>query len=146
MKKEHKGSENLLPFGTDPERDREIRSKGGKKAQELNKRKRALKDILDVMLALPATADILTDSDLTQTAERAAEAAGEKLTAYDAIALSMAVKASRGDVDAARWVRDSAGDKPTEKQQIVADVVTPADAEIAKRVAERLDKAKQNGE
>jgi hypothetical protein len=146
MKKEHKGSENLLPFGADPERDHEIRSKGGKKAQELNKRKRALKDILDVMLALPATADILTDSDLTQTAEAAALAAGETLTAYDAVALAQIWRAAKGDTEAARWVRDSAGDKPVEKAQVVADVVTSADAEIAKRVAERLEKAKGKGE
>ena len=143
MKKEHKGSENLLPFGADPERDFEVRSKGGKKAQELNKRKRALKDILDVMLALPATADILTDSDLTQTAVGAAQAAGQTLTAYDAIAIAQIFRAARGDTEAARWVRDSAGDKPVEKAVVAADVVTPADAEIAKRVAERLEKEKQ---
>lgn len=146
MKKEHKGSENLLLFGEDPERDRAIQSKGGKATAEVHRKKRALKEILDAMLALPATVDILTDTELTEYAQEAAQAAGEKLTAYDAIAIAQIFKAARGDVDAARWVRDSAGDKPVEKAQVVADVVTPADAEIAKRVAERLEKAKGRGE
>ena len=145
MKKEHKGSENLLLFGEDPERDRAIQSKGGKATAEVHRKKRALKEILDAMLALPATVDILADTELTEHAQEAAQAAGEKLTAYDAIAIAQIFKAARGDVDAARWVRDSAGDKPVEKQQVQADVVTAADAEIAKRVLDRLNKAQENG-
>lgn len=146
MGKEHKGKENLLLFGEDPERDRAIQSKGGKATAEVHRKKRALKEILDAMLSLPAGCDILTDTELTERAQDAAQNAGETLTAYDAIAIAQIFKAAKGDTEAARWVRDSAGDKPTEKQTVAVDVVTPADAEIAKRVAERLDKAKQNSE
>lgn len=143
------GWKNLTPFGSDEstaDRDKAIRQKGAAAAREIKRKRKALRDILDELLALPACNDILADSNLVVAAVEAAGERGELLSAYDAISLAQIVKAGRGDTDAARWIRDSAGDKPTEKQQIVADVVTPADAEIAKRVAERLDKAKQNSE
>lgn len=141
------GWKNITPMnGSNPEREKEIRQKGAAAAREITRKRKALRDILDSLLALPAGDDILTDAEITQRAMEAARDENTELTAYDAIALAQMVKAARGDTDAARFIRDSAGDKPTEKQQIIADVVTPGDAEIAKRVAERLDKAKQNGE
>lgn len=146
MKKEHKGIENLQVLdGSNPERDYKIRAAGGRAAAAVVHRKKALRDILDTLLALPA-GDLLDDSELVRAAEATAERAGETLTAYDAVGLAQIAKAARGDTEAARWVRDSAGDKPVEKAQVVADVVTPADAEIAKRVAERLEKEKGKGE
>lgn len=140
------GWKNLTPFGSDEstaDRDKEIRQKGAAAAREIKRKRKALRDILDELLALPASDDILIDSDLV---EAAAEGRSEPLTAYDAISLAQMVKAARGDTEAARFIRDSAGDKPTEKQTVAVDVVTPADAEIAKRVAERLDKAKAKAE
>ena len=140
------GWKNLIPLdGSDPEAEYERRAAGGRAAAKVVKRKKALRDILDVLLALPAGNELLSDDELTATAKECAKERGEELSAYDAIGLALMVKAAHGDVDAARWVRDSAGDKPVEKQQVQADVVTAADAEIAKRVMERLEKAKENG-
>jgi hypothetical protein len=138
------GWKNLQPVGSNPARDYDVCAAGGRAAAKVVHRKKALRDILDTLLALPAGADVLGEDSITAAAKEAAKEEG--LTAYDAVSLAQIAKAAKGDTEAARWVRDSAGDKPTEKQQIVADVVTPADAEIAKRVAERLEKAKRDGE
>ena len=138
------GWKNLQPLnGKDPEREREVRQKGAAAGREIQKKRKALRDIMDVLLALPAGNELF-ESDITEAAKVLAMEHGETLTAYDAVSLAQIAKAAKGDTEAARWVRDSAGDKPTEKQQIVADVVTPADAEIAKRVAERLAKVKES--
>ena len=135
------GWKNLIPLGSNPERDYEVQAEGGKAAAKVVHRKKALRDILDTLLALPAGEDVLGDDSITIAAKEAAKEEG--LTAYDAVSLAQIAKAARGDTEAARWVRDSAGDKPVEKAVVAADVVTPADAEIAKRVAERLEKEKQ---
>lgn len=141
------GWKNIKPMdGSNPEAEYEVRAAGGRAAAKVVKKKKALKDIFDMVLSLPAGDDLLSDDALTNAAKECARERGEELSAYEAIALAMAAKAAKGDVDAARFTRDSAGDKPTDQQRIIADVVTPADAEIAKRVAERLDKAKQSGE
>lgn len=140
------GWKNLQPLnGNDPEREKEVRRKGAAAGREIQKKRKALRDIMDTLLALPAGNELF-ESDITEAAKVLAMEHGEMLTAYDAVSLAQIAKAAKGDTEAARWVRDSAGDKPTEKQQIVADVVTPADAEIAKRVAERLAKVKPDNE
>jgi hypothetical protein len=137
------GYKNLQPLnGSDPEREYNVHAAGGRAAAQVVKRKKALRDILDTILALPAES-LVADDEIGRIAKDAAMQAGETVTAYDAIMIAMTGKAAKGDVDAARFVRDSAGDKPTEKQTVAVDVITAADAEIAKKVAARLEKAKE---
>lgn len=137
------GYKNLQPLnGQNPEREKEVRQKGAAAGREIQRKRKALRDIMDALLALPAGNELF-ESDITEAAKELAKEHGETLTAYDAVGLAQIAKAAKGDTEAARWVRDSAGDKPVEKAVVAADVVTPADAEIAKRVAERLEKEKQ---
>ena len=62
------------------------------------------------------------------------------LTVYDAIAVAMAAKAKAGDVKAAVFVRDSAGDKPVDQVQQVGEVLSDDDRLLMQRVAERMEK------
>ena len=52
----------------------------------------------------------------------------------------MAAKAKAGDVKAAVFVRDSAGDKPADQMEITAEAVTDADRELMQNIQKRLQK------
>ena len=69
-----------------------------------------------------------------------AQKRGEPLTVYDSIAIAMAAKAKAGDVKAAVFVRDSAGDKPADQMEITAEAVTDADRELMQNIQKRLQK------
>lgn len=153
-KKRNKGWDNVIPLGgADDERAQAIRRKGIAAVHEKMKRRRVLKDIMDEILAATATSatkeeiDTIAVDIVSQHNDRTKN--DPQTDVYTAMAAAMVAKAMRGDVDAARWVRDSAGDKPTEKTQIEANVVTPADVEMMKAVSARLGldakKSKENG-
>lgn len=142
----------LRPLGdkTD-ERSQAIRKKAQAAANVAKKQKRALRAIMDDVLTLKATdADITALDDIAREyLQKICSVDNEEADTYTAMCVAMLAKAMRGDVDAARWVRDSAGDKPTEKTQIEANVVTPADVEMMKAVSARLgldaEKNKEEG-
>lgn len=147
-----KANANLRPLGdkNDP-RSQAIRRKAQAAANVCKKQKRALREVMDDILTLKATdADINSIDDIARDyLQKLRGNDGEEIDTYTAMSIAMLAKAMRGDVDAARWVRDSAGDKPTEKTQIEANVITAADVEMMKAVSARLgldaEKSKENG-
>lgn len=90
--------ENLRPFHTLSESEqREIRSKGGIASGEARKAKKTMKQMLDYLLEK----DIKTNKGDMSTLE--------------AIMVSMIAKASKGDVRATEFIRDTIGQKPSDK-------------------------------
>ena len=77
---------------------REIRSKGGKKSGEVRRAKKTMKEMLDYLL----TKEITNKS-------------GEKATTQEAISLALIKQALNGNVKAFALIRDTIGEKPTEK-------------------------------
>lgn len=142
-KKSRNNTSGLRPFGVLDEAEAlAIRRKGQAAQQETLRRKRALKDVLDVVLATDATAEMVKNGRGTaEQVKRVAEAAGRALDLYDAIAIAQALKAASGDTAAATWVRDSAGDKPTDKAEVDAAVLTSADVELLRRLGDLGDKS-----
>ena len=69
-----------------------------------------------------------------------AQKRGEPLTVYDSIAIAMAAKAKAGDVKAAVFVRDSAGDKPADQVELTAETMTEADRKMLQNIQTRLQK------
>lgn len=90
--------ENLRPFHTLSESEqRAIRSKGGIASGEARKAKKTMKQMLDYLLEK----DIKTNKGDMSTLE--------------AIMVSMIAKASKGDVRATEFIRDTIGQKPSDK-------------------------------
>lgn len=84
---------NLTPFNKmDPERAREIRAKGNKAYAENCKKRKALKEELLLLLAQGDT--------------------------QKNISLAIIQKAMNGDTKAFEVIRDTIGEKPTDKQEI----------------------------
>ena len=129
----------LRPFGVlSPDEAREIRRKGQAAQVEARRRKRALREVLDVILSQPAELEQIADGrDLAEAVQEVAHAAGRALDQYDAVAIAQVVRAQAGDTAAAVWVRDSAGDKPGEVVQL-GEGMTDGDRELLHRVARRV--------
>lgn len=92
------GTVNLKPLNTRSEEEvKEITSKGGKASGKARRKKRELKQLLELALSQPAK-----DGDDN----------------YMAITVALIQKALSGDVRAYEAIRDTIGQKPTEQQQV----------------------------
>lgn len=90
-----KQNANLIPFNKmDEQRKREIQSMGGKKSQEINAKKRTLKEYLELALAIE-------DAEGTDK--------------YTKIVKALINEAEDGNVKAFETIRDSIGQKPKEE-------------------------------
>ena len=126
-----------MPSSYAPGEWAEIARKGQAAQAEGRRRKRALREVLDVLLPMEYTGNALDDNELATAAQEAAKARGTALDQYDAVAIAQIIKAQDGDTAAAAWVRDSAGDKPGEA--VTVQQLSAEDVELARKVAARLD-------
>ena len=63
----------------------------------------------------------------------------EGTTLLEAANLAQIRRAMKGDTKAAEYVRDTLGEKPTEKLDASITALTPEDKELLQRVQARLD-------
>ena len=103
------GKENLrVPTSAEA---REIGRKGGVASGAARRRKASITAAIDACLQ-----GKVTDEELVQELKQQGLTG---LTNADAIALKMIAKAKTGDVEAARFVRDTHGEKPSEHHTLV---------------------------
>ena len=97
---------NLRSLGSlTTEEAREISSRGGIASGKSRRRRKMIRELMgDAMTAR------VTDGDV----EAWLLSAGYEPTFENAMTLSVLAKAAQGDVEAARFVRDTLGEKPTE--------------------------------
>ena len=116
-----------------PEERAEIARKGQAASVEARRRKKTLREIMEAVLSLEAPQDMLeAGNEIARKMQRLAKSRGEVVDVYEAIAMA------QGDTAAATWVRDSAGDKPTDKlAQTGGPELTEADIALLRK----LDKA-----
>ena len=126
-----------MPSSYAPGEWAEIARKGQAAQAEGRRRKRALREVLDILLSMEYTGNALDGSELATAAQEVAKKQGESLDQYDAVAIAQIIKAQDGDTAAAAWVRDSAGDKPGET--VAVQQLSAEDVQLARKVAARLD-------
>ncbi len=131
-----------MPSSYAPGEWAEIARKGQAAQAEGRRRKRALREVLDVLLSMEYTGNALDDNELATAAQEAAKKQGKSLDQYDAVAIAQIIKAQDGDTAAAAWVRDSAGDKPGET--VAVQQLSAEDVQLARKVAARLDASGNN--
>lgn len=114
-----KCDENLVPFDKlTEEEQRKIRKKGGVASVAARRRKKTMRETFEAILDMPIKNGKATDIEKIRSI---AETRGKNITVQDAINLSIAQKAVRGDVKAAEFIRDTIGEKPSD----VIDINTP---------------------
>lgn len=105
---------NLRRLTTDEAR--EIGIKGGKASGKTRARARRIRECMAVILDSPEPDEAM--SDLLQ-------AVGLEGNRRDALALAQIIKAIKGDTDAARFVRDTIGEKPRDELDIGGSLDRP---------------------
>lgn len=105
----HRGDENLVPMNQRSKGEaRSLGAKGGIASGVSRRRKRDMQQALNAILDMPLKKGKL------QQIRNLSEVKGKNITAEQAMLLAMVNKALKGNVQAATWVRDTAGCKPTD--------------------------------
>lgn len=94
-----------------PEQRRECGRKGGIASGETKRKKKAIKETLDVLLAMPVKSGKYAD---IESIKNFAALKGKNINVQEAMVISMLQRAMKGDVKAAEWIRDTAGQRPTD--------------------------------
>lgn len=89
--------------------------KGGIASAKARREKKALKDTLEELLAMPIKDGKSQDIDKIKSI---AGIKGKNITMQEAIMVAMLNKAAKGDVRAAEYVRDTIGQKPDSRMNI----------------------------
>lgn len=109
--------QNLNPFGTLTEDEqRKISSKGGKASGEARRKKKLLRECLEILL----------EKEMT-------DKKGETMTGAEALSAKLFKEAMKGNVKAFEVLRDTAGQRPVEKvivSEIDADVINEVERMI----------------
>lgn len=117
--------ENLKPVRT-KEEARERGKNGGIKSGEARRAKKSMKEMLDYLLE--------KEIENSRT--------GEKVTYREAILTSCIKKAIKGDVKAAQFVRDTAGETPVTKTELTGKDGLPLVQKVfvSKKETDEIDK------
>ena len=113
-------------LGNDPG-DREIQRKGAETLNATFAQRRKMSETIDILLRKKATPEEIEALGLEDGA-----------TKQDALMASMLLKAiERGDVQAGAFIRDTAGEKPTEKIAAEVETITAEDRAHIERILNR---------
>ena len=128
-----KQNRNLIPTTRLSETERrELSRKGGLASAAARRRKKDIREVFDALLSSPAT------PEMQEKAEKLGFDAETVGTIYDVLGVAMIDKAMSGDGYCFQLVRDSAGEKPTDKSEVTASVMTDKDLEIMRNLEARI--------
>ena len=117
-----------------PEEQLEIRRKGQAAQTEKRRQRKKITDICNELLSMSAS-DMANGVVNPGLADKLKET---DISLYDLMVAKMIEESLHGNVKAFTAVRDSAGDKPVDEANISADLITDADRELLRNVANRL--------
>lgn len=133
--------QNLVPNSErTPEERRRNASKAGKASAEARRGKKNLQQLLNTMLSSPATPEMVAMAQSLGIDAKDAD------TLYDALNVAIIKRALSGDGYAYQLIRDSAGDRPTEKVEQAVSYFTENDVEVMRKLDARLNKSATDGQ
>lgn len=137
-----KGWKNLQPIPiterSDEER-KEICRKGAAAAREIYGEKKSAKQVLENLLTLKATDEILEGAELSDELIKRLKAGTKDATLYDVVGAVALGRALDGNIKAAEYIRDTYGDKPIDRVEVTENITTESDRELMKAIMNRLD-------
>ena len=140
---------NLKPLNADnyPDRTniaRELGSLGGKKASENRQRKRNFQETARYFLSLKATKSQIKDNIDPAILANMTEEEIKAIDQQDIIIARAVELAMAGSKDHLIILRDSAGDKPTDKVQSEVNIMTDSDRALMDKLSKRLNKEQES--
>lgn len=135
------GTNNLKPNQLDAsishEQAKLLSSKGGIKSAEVQKKKRSMAERLRYLASLGVTDDELSRLD-PSIVEKIPPEIRETLTKEDLISAKIVELAMLGSKDHQILYRDTIGEKPTDKQEVTANIMTEGDRLLIEKISARL--------
>lgn len=108
--------QNLIPNSKrTPSEVRENARKGGIKSGETRRRKKEMRERLEILLSMPLKDGKGADVEKIKSF---GAIKGKNITVEDAILIAITQKALKGDIQAGTFLRDTVGEKPTDKQEV----------------------------
>lgn len=98
-----------------PEQRAEYGKKGGIASGEARRRKKQMKETIDILLSMALKSGKFAD---IESIKSFADLKGKNINTQEAMIISILQRAMRGDVKAAEWIRDTAGQKPDNKLNV----------------------------
>jgi len=124
-----------------PEELQAISRKGAEAVNRLHGKQKTAKEALQGILTLKATPEIMEASDAPPEVIERLKRDNPDATIYDLLQAVAVGRAARGNIAAMQYVRDTAGDKPQDKLEISADIMTDQDRQLMQTISDRLQQA-----
>lgn len=118
----------LKILGGDPDNDRLIQIKGAEHSNAMQAQRRTFKEVIEEMLCSRASKDAIEDLNLKADA-----------TNLEMIIASAARQAERGNVKAMDFLRDTIGQKPSDRLEATVENLTPEDRAMLENIKNRLE-------
>ena len=111
---------NLRPINENitPEQRKEIASKAGKASAEKKRQRKEMREMIQDIFEIG-----IKKGKVVEDIKSLDDARGKNLTVGQALVLAQVKKAMSGDTRALEFLRDTMGEKPTNKQEITAKVI-----------------------
>lgn len=131
------GTQNMIPTTKlTRERHLEMASKGGKRSGEVRREKKKMREQLQLLLNMTMRKGENYD---ISNAESINDLSGQNLTVQEVILLKQIQKAISGDRKAAEYVRDTAGERPTE------EISVKSESKVHENLLKKMSKRKVDG-
>lgn len=108
--------------------DRDIQIQGGKALQATLRQRRTFAEAISAVLAQKPSQKVREELELDSTADN-----------LDAVIAAMLKQAQRGNVKAGDFLRDTVGEKPTDKLEASVETMTAEDREMMENVLKRME-------
>lgn len=108
--------------------NRDIQVMGGKALQAKLKQRRTFAEAISTVLAQKPSQKVREELELDSTADN-----------LDAVIAAMLKQAQRGNVKAGDFLRDTVGEKPTDKLEASVETMTAEDREMMENVLKRME-------
>lgn len=109
-------ADNLIPQSKRTKTEqRAIAKKGGIASGKARREKKAMKETLEALLSMQMKSGKSVD---VESVKNFAALKGKNISVQEAMVIAMIQKAMKGSVQAAEWVRDTAGQKPVENMNM----------------------------
>jgi len=114
-------------FGGNPEEDKAIHIKGAATSNAAQAQRRTFRDTINYMLKQKANKRTVEDLGLTDGA-----------TNLDAVIAAAFMQANKGNVKAMDFLRDTVGEKPSDRLEATVENLTPEDRAMLENIKNRL--------
>ena len=98
-----------------PEQRAECGRKGAEKANETKRKRKEMRETLDILLNMPLKKGKVYSAEEIKSF---ADLKGKNITIDQAMMITLVQKALKGDLNAITMVRDTVGEKPTDRMEI----------------------------